>query len=82
MLSRTLRHSRLLPSPRLQSLGHQQGWIACLHSAPSVSAAKAVDQAPSGTSLANGWREKTVVELKAELKRRGLSVTGKKEEVT
>lgn len=82
MLSRTLRHSPLVPSLRLRSLGQQQGWIARLHSTPSVSAAKAVDQTPAGSSLANGWRERTVVELKAELKRRGLPVTGKKEEVT
>lgn len=71
----------MAPSLRTSSLG-QQGQIGRLHSTPSVFAAKAVGQTPAGSPLANGWREKTVVELKAELKRRGLPVTGKKEEVT
>ena len=80
MLSRTRGHFRLARSLRALSLGQQQGQIARLHSTPFVSAAKAVGQTPAGSSLAKGWREKTVVELKAELKRRGLPISGKKEE--
>jgi len=81
MLSRTLRHSRLAPSLRALSPAPQQGQIAYLHSNHSASAAKAVAQSPAESSLPRGWRELTVVELKAELKRRGLRRTGKKEEV-
>jgi len=81
MLSRTLRHSRLAPSLRAPLPAPQQGQIAHLHSNPSAPTAKAVAQSPAGSSLTRGWREKTVVELKVELKRRGLRCTGKKEEV-
>ena len=69
-------------SLRAPSLRQQQGQIARLHPTHSVSAANDIGQTPAGSPLANGWREKTVVELKVELKRRGLPVTGKKEEVT
>jgi hypothetical protein len=79
MLSRTLRHSRSAPSLRALSPGPQQA--AHIHSTPSIAAAKSAAQAPVGSPLANGWREKTVVELKAELKRRGLPTSGRKEEV-
>ena len=79
MLSRTLRHSRSAPSLRGISPGPQQ--VSHIHSAPSIAAAKSAAQAPVGSPLAKGWREKTVVELKAELKRRGLPTSGRKEEV-
>lgn len=82
MLSRTLRHSRSPPSRAALSLGPQRGQIAHIHSTPFVAAAKSAAQPPPGSPIAKkGWREKTVVELKAELKRRGLPITGKKEEV-
>jgi len=57
------------------------GQIANLHSTP-VAAAKSAAKSAIGTPLAAGWREKTVVELKAELKKRGLPTSGKKEDVT
>lgn len=79
MLSRTLRHSRSAPSLRALSPG-PQGQIAHIHSSPSVAAAKNAASAIT-SPLAQGWREKTVVELKAELKRRGLPTSGRKEEV-
>ena len=79
MLSRILRRSRLAPSPQAPSPHQRQ--IRHLHSTPSVCAAKDVCQTPTGSLLSKGWREKTVVELKVELKRRGLPITGKKEEV-
>lgn len=83
MLSRTLRHSRSAPSLRALSPG-PQGQIAHIHSTSSVNAAAksaAQAQGSAGGALAKGWREKTVVELKAELKRRGLPTSGRKEEV-
>jgi SAP domain len=81
MLSRTLRHSRSAPSLRALSPGPGQGQIAHIHSNPSATAAVKSAKPPVGSPLAKGWREKTVVELKAELKRRGLPTTGRKEEV-
>jgi hypothetical protein len=80
MLSRTLKHSRSAPSLRALSPGPQRQ-IAHIHNTPSVNAAKNPARAPAGGVLAKGWREKTVVELKAELKRRGLPTSGRKEEV-
>lgn len=80
MLSRTLRHSRSAPSLRALSPGPQQA--AQFHSSPAISAAKSAAQTPLGSPIAKGWREKTVVELKAELKRRGLPTSGRKEEVS
>ena len=79
MLSRTLRHSRSAPSLRALSPGSQQA--AQYRSTPAISAAKSAGQAPLGSPITKGWREKTVVELKAELKRRGLPTSGRKEEV-
>jgi hypothetical protein len=79
MLSRTLRHSRSAPSLRALSPGPQQA--AHIHSTPSLSAANPAGQASTGSNLRQGWWEKTVVELKAELRRRGLPTSGRKEEV-
>jgi SAP domain len=79
MLSRTFRRSRVAPS--LRALSGPQGQMAYIHSTPSVAAAKSALHGPLGSPLAKRWREKTVVELKAELKRRGLQTTGRKEEV-
>jgi len=80
MLTRTLRHSRSAPTLRALSPGPPSaGQIAHIHSTP-VAAAKAA-QSTAGGPLAAGWRERTVVELKAELKRRGLPTSGRKEEV-
>jgi hypothetical protein len=50
--------------------------MAHLHQ--SAAAAKTAAQ---GSPLTKQWREKTVVELKAELKRRGLPTSGRKDEV-
>jgi hypothetical protein len=80
MLSRTLRHSRSAPSLRALSPA-PQGQIAHIHSSPSVAAPKSAASAPVGSPLAKGWRGKTVVELKGELKKRGLPTSGRKEEV-
>lgn len=81
MLTRTLRHSRSAPTLRALSPGPpSQGQIAHIHSTPVSAAAKSAANSV-GNSLAAGWREKTVVELRAELKRRGLPTSGRKDEV-
>src|SRR5271155_5601016 len=80
MLPRTLRHSRSAPTLRgALSPPHTHPSQAHLHtSSPLKSATPGAPGTPTATK---SWREKTVVELRAELKRRGLSTTGRKEDV-
>src|ERR1700733_8910594 len=80
MLSRTLRHSRSAPSLRALSPA-PQGQIAHIHASPATRAVKSTSSTSVGSPLAKTWREKTVVELKAELKKRGLPTSGRKEDV-
>jgi hypothetical protein len=81
MLTRTLRHSRSAPSLRALSPAPPSiGQISHLHSTPVKGAGKLASSAVS-TPLAAGLREKTVVELRAELKKRGMPTTGRKEDV-
>jgi SAP domain len=80
MLSLRLRRSRLSYFLYARSPWPPQGQIAHIYSTPSIAAAaKSTVQQPAMIPLAKEWRKKTVVELKAELRRRGLSTTGKKE---
>ena len=81
MLSLTWRHSRPGASPHALSRLLQLRQVAHIHSNPSIAASKSTAKASVESPLAKGWREKTVVELKVELKQRGLPITGKKEEV-
>lgn len=82
MLPRTLRHSRSAPALRGAISPAQHPSQAHLHT--SSSALKSAAPAPPGTptSPTKSWRERTVVELRAELKRRGLPTTGKKDDVS
>jgi len=79
MLSRTIGHSQRARSIRAISLA-LRGDKAHIHSNHVVAGGKSTTQSTPLISLAKEWRQKTVIELKAELKRRGLLTTGKKEE--
>src|SRR5271169_2742162 len=76
LIRTTLRPSRSTPSLCAVS--------TTAHCAPAPSIGQV---APAHSSLRGGlraageWKELTVAEIKAELKRRGLSVTGRKDEV-
>ena len=79
MLQRTLGPPRLSLSLRAFART-KQGQLVCIHSS-SLAATDSSAESPAYSPLARGWREKRVLELKAELKRRGLPTTGKKDEV-